>query len=85
MRIECDQTQNSVVCHVVGDLEHLAVPRFQKGVAPLGEKEQVIFELSGVPHVDSVGLRWGSAPSYMRSGVLGKQAARRLSVVPARP
>ena len=56
MRIERDQTQNSVVCHVVGDLEHLAVPRFQRSVAQLGEKEHVVFELSGVPHVDSVGL-----------------------------
>ena len=56
MRIECDQTQDSVVCHVVGDLEHTAVPNFKEGVAQLGEKENVVFELSGVPHVDSVGL-----------------------------
>jgi anti-sigma B factor antagonist len=56
MRMECDQTQDSVVCHVVGDLEHLAVPQFQDGLAQLSKKEHVVFELSGVPHVDSVGL-----------------------------
>ncbi len=56
MRMKCDQTQDSVVCHVVGDLEHQAVPQFQDGLAGLGGKEHVVFELSEVPHVDSVGL-----------------------------
>ena len=56
MRMECDQTQDSVVCHVVGDLEHLAVAQFQDGLTKLSQKEHVVFELSGVPHVDSVGL-----------------------------
>jgi anti-anti-sigma factor len=54
--IKCDESQDDVVCHLVGDLEHLAVGQFHEAVAQLGRKQHVIFELSGVPFVDSGGL-----------------------------
>ena len=42
-------------------------------VCGLGGKEHVVFELSEVPHVDSV----GSVPSYGRSGARGKRRSSR--------
>ncbi len=56
MLIKCDETQNGVVCHLVGDLKHLAVGRFQEAVDRFSKKKHMIFEVSGVPSVDSVGL-----------------------------
>ena len=56
MLIKCDETQDSAVCHVVGELDHLAVGQFYEAVAQLSGKRPVIFELSGVPSVDSAGL-----------------------------
>lgn len=56
MLIKCDETQDSAVCHLVGELDHLSVGQFYEAVAQLSGKQHVIFELSGVPSVDSAGL-----------------------------
>ncbi len=56
MLIKCDETQDGVVYHLMGDLEHLAVGQFHETVAQFSRKKRVVFELSGVPFVDSVGL-----------------------------
>jgi len=54
--IDFDETQDGVVYHLAGDLDHLAVGRFHEAVAQFSRKKRVVFELSGVPSVDSVGL-----------------------------
>jgi anti-sigma B factor antagonist len=51
-----EQTDIGVICHLVGNLEHLTVVEFRESVAHLGAAKQVIFELSAVPFVDSAGL-----------------------------
>ena len=56
MRVRCDETEASVVCHVAGDLDHSSIAEFREAVAPLAKKKKVIFELSGVPFVDAAGL-----------------------------
>jgi anti-sigma B factor antagonist len=54
--IKCDETQDGVVYHLVGGLEHLAVGQFHEAVGQFSKKKHIVFELSGVPCVDSVGL-----------------------------
>jgi anti-anti-sigma factor len=56
VRVRCDETEASVVCHVAGDLDHSSIAEFREAVAHLDKKQRVIFELSGVPFVDAAGL-----------------------------
>jgi anti-anti-sigma factor len=56
MLIKCDEAQDSVVCHLVGDLDHLAIGQFYEAVAQLSRNQHVIFDVSGVPCVDAAGL-----------------------------
>jgi anti-anti-sigma factor len=51
-----EQADVGMICHLVGNLEHLTVVEFRDSVAHLGAAKQVIFELSAVPFVDSAGL-----------------------------
>ncbi len=56
MYVTCDETEAGVVCHLIGNLEHLSVAQFREAVALLGDRRRVIFEFSAVPFVDSSGL-----------------------------
>jgi anti-anti-sigma factor len=56
MRVTFDETEAGVICHLVGNLEHLSVTQFRDAVAQLRDTRRVIFELSAVPFVDSAGL-----------------------------
>jgi anti-anti-sigma factor len=56
MLIKCDEARDSVVCHLVGDLDQLALNQFYQAVAQLSREQHVIFDVSGVPGVDAAGL-----------------------------
>ena len=56
MHIKRDETDTRVVCHLQGNLEHLAVSQLTEN-ADVVPNKCVVFELSGVPFVDVVGLR----------------------------
>lgn len=56
MRVMYDQTKTPVVCHLVGNLEHLTVGLFREEVSTFRDSSRVIFELSAVPFIDSAGV-----------------------------
>ena len=56
MRVQVDEADGVLVCHLIGNLEHLAVGEFREAVAQISGAKRVIFELSAVPFVDSAGL-----------------------------
>ena len=56
MHVDYDEVGAGLVCHLVGNLEHLSVDEFREEVAQLRANAHVIFDLSAVPFVDSAGL-----------------------------
>ena len=57
MLVECEEVGLALVCHLEGNLEQVSVPQFRDAVAGLlPTKKLVVFDLSGVPFVDSAGI-----------------------------
>jgi anti-anti-sigma factor len=56
MHIKFDEADGCVVCHLVGNLEHLTLTEFRDGIAQLTATKDVVFDLPGVPFLDSIGL-----------------------------
>jgi anti-anti-sigma factor len=54
--VRCEEVGLALVCHLEGNLEQASAPQFRDAVAGLPSKKLVIFELSGVPFVDSAGI-----------------------------
>ena len=56
MNVTREETCGSVVYHLAGNLEQLTVGGFRDAIAQILPKQHVIFDLSGVPFLDSAGL-----------------------------
>ncbi|HTV11339.1 MAG TPA: STAS domain-containing protein [Acidimicrobiales bacterium] len=56
MNVTWEQIGASMICHLDGNLEHLTVGAFRDAASQIRPNESVIFDLSGVPFLDSAGL-----------------------------
>jgi anti-anti-sigma factor len=56
VQVTCEGTELGVLCRLTGNLEALTVPDFRDAVTAVPSGKQVIFDLSGVPFIDSAGL-----------------------------
>lgn len=54
--VKWEESDARVVCNVVGNVDELTSAEFRLAVAQLPVKQQVVFELSAVPYVDSAGV-----------------------------
>jgi len=56
VRVDLQQTEPALVCHLVGNLEQHTAPDFREAVASMPVAPRLVFDLSAVPFIDSSGL-----------------------------
>ncbi|MGH9106980.1 MAG: STAS domain-containing protein [Acidimicrobiales bacterium] len=56
VQVTCEETGQAVVCHLQGNLEHATVAHFREAFTTVPPGRPVVFDLSGVPFIDSAGL-----------------------------